>query len=342
MNGIIPIFFSLLVFIVFSFNTKPHVQVSLIQETPVEDVLTLLGEPISEHYLSTADPVKVKIGEDLIKKGFTKKGIFRSKRISTYFVCTDCHSLGRESEDSRKTSPEDRLNYAIKNDQPFYPGSTFWGIYNRIAWYNGDYDEKYGNIISEAKTSLSESIQVCAEYCSAGRTLEDWEVEAILHYYKANELKMKDIQLEDEVNKLVGSMKRSDKENVYLKEQIENSFKRKENATFLKTMPREERKYGENGNIKRGEEIFDRSCMHCHFQGRVSHLKLDKDILTARWFVKNLKEYKDETLYQIIRYGTYTRAGRNQYMPLYTEEKMSNSQIEDLVAYIKQLANSKE
>jgi mono/diheme cytochrome c family protein len=43
-------------------------------------------------------------------------------------------------------------------------------------------------------------------------------------------------------------------------------------------------------------------------------------------------------LYQIVRYGTYAKTGRKQYMPLYTKEKMSDEQLNDLVAYIKKTA----
>lgn len=55
-------------------------------------------------------------------------------------------------------------------------------------------------------------------------------------------------------------------------------------------------------------------------------------------FWKNIEDYNDLTLYQIIRWGTYMKVGRKQYMPHYTKEKMSDRQIEDLVAYIRKLA----
>jgi mono/diheme cytochrome c family protein len=99
------------------------------------------------------------------------------------------------------------------------------------------------------------------------------------------------------------------------------------------------RKFGEGGNVENGKLIYNKSCLHCHANRRVTYLNLDNDRLSAKMFVKNLKNYKDKSLYQIIRYGTYAKAGRKQYMPLYTEEKMSDDQINDLVAYIKQLAN---
>jgi mono/diheme cytochrome c family protein len=55
-------------------------------------------------------------------------------------------------------------------------------------------------------------------------------------------------------------------------------------------------------------------------------------------FWNNITNYTDKSLYQIVRYGTYAKTGRKQYMPLYTKEKMSDEQLNDLVAYIKKTA----
>ena len=109
-------------------------------------------------------------------------------------------------------------------------------------------------------------------------------------------------------------------------------------ATFLPTMPTDKRKYGEGGNPETGKKIYNKSCLHCHSSGRVTNLKLDHSSLTGGMFWRNIKKYSDKSLYQIVRHGTYSMTGRKQYMPLYTEEKMSDEQLNDLVAYIKQLA----
>ena len=340
MKSSLLVLFIVMVISFFSFDWNREVVYSPIPETKVASLLVELGENKGSHFIDKVDPEKAKIGLELIQKGYSKKGFGRSKIISPYFVCTDCHSMGRESEDSKSNLPEDRLDFAIKKKKPFYPASTFWGIYNRTSWYNGDYTKKYGEIITKARESLKESIQVCAKYCSAGRFLEDWEAEAILHYFKSEELELKDIQLTQRATELLDSDYKTPALKSELLQELKKSFPQKEEATFLTPMEVEKRQFGKNGDAKKGKEIFNRSCMHCHFQGRVSHLKLDNDILTAKWFQKNLKEYTDESIYQIVRYGTYTRAGRNQYMPLYTKEKMSDQQIEDLVAYIQQLAKT--
>ncbi len=305
----------------------------------VEEVRLALGGEKLPHFIEEVDREKVRIGQELIEKGSAKKGLIRSKIISPYFVCTDCHSLNREFEQANDQDPEKRLAFAMKNGLSFLPGSTFWGIYNRTKFYNGDYIKKYGELIAKAKTSLPESIQVCAKYCSAGRNLKDWEVEAILHYFKANELRMKDLGFSK--NKLhtflhYGEMNAAEK-SAALRE-VEAAYVQGFTAHFDETMPKEKRKYGEGGDAKKGEFIYKNACLFCHKNGRVTHLKLDEDKLSAQMFLNHMDGYSDKSIYQIIRYGTYTMPGRNQYMPRYTKEKMSDEQINDLMAYIKELA----
>ncbi|MBI2258563.1 MAG: cytochrome c [Flavobacteriia bacterium] len=306
-----------------------------VNELPVELVLENLKGQKYSHKIEKIDLDKVEIGRQIIFDGKAKKG----KRISPFFVCTDCHNTVKETELLKETSPEKRLEYAQKNNLPFLQGSTFWGIYNRTSFYNDDYIKKYKDIIKNAKDSLSNAIQVCGKYCSSGRYLNTWELEAVLHYFKKNELKIKDLSLDKkEYKNILYWQKLDSDEKKALVNKIESAYSTAFPATFLPTMPREQRKYGEGGNVKNGEFIYEKSCMYCHENKRVTFLSLSKDRLSAKMFVKHLKDYSDLNLYQIIRWGTYAKAGRKQYMPHYTKEKMSDQQIEDLVAYIKTLA----
>ncbi len=305
----------------------------------VEEAIVALGGEKYRHSLKDADHSKALIGKELIEKGRVKKGIFKSKLISPYFVCTDCHNIGREFDKANEQSPDKRLAFAKKNDLPFLPGSTFWGIYNRTDFYNDDYIKKYGEIIQKAKRSLEASIQVCAKYCSAGRTMKDWEVEAIMHYFKENELKLKDVNLtENQKKNIFKAEQLTTEEKQELLKVLKSSHVQGYSAHFDVAMPRENRKYGESGNVENGKFIFENACLYCHRDGRVTFLKLDDDKLTAKMFVNHMKGYSDKSIYQITRFGTYTMAGRNQYMPRYTKDKMSDQQIEDLMAYIRQLA----
>ena len=309
------------------------------EEMSLEDARIALGGEKLVHSISAADPEKVRLGQELILKGRTKKGFRKSKLISPYFVCTDCHNLNREFDIANDQNPESRLKYAEKHNLPFLPGSTFWGIYNRTSFYNDDYVKKYGNLITKAKSSLEESIQVCAKYCSAGRHLNDWEVEAILHYFKSTELKLKDLNLSDDrVNSIVKANQLPAEQKKKLLQEIDASYVHGFRAYFDETMPREKRKYGEEGDVQKGKFIYENACLFCHRDGRVTNLKLDDDKLSAQMFLSNMEGYSDKSIYQILRYGTYTMPGRNQYMPRYTKEKMSDEQINHLMAYLKELA----
>jgi mono/diheme cytochrome c family protein len=310
-----------------------------VEEMPVEEVLLMLGDDTIQHYLYTVDPKQAAIGKELVYNGRTERDGKRTKRISPHFVCTDCHNTSREFEDLSSEAPEDRLNYAIKNNIPFLPASTFKGIYNRTSFYNKDYVKKYGDLVDAARDSLHNAIQVCAKYCSSGRYLDQWELDAIMQYFKSLEYRVKDLNLPDPVLKSIRKYgKLNVKERNELVVQIKAAYLQKYDATFMETMPRNERQYGEGGDVKNGESIFEESCMFCHENARVTYLSLGKNKLDARMFWRNRKNYRDQSLYQIVRHGTYAKPGRRQYMPLYTKEKMSDAQLNDLMAYLKQLA----
>lgn len=310
-----------------------------VDDVSLEDMRISLGAEKSSFYMENFDEEKVELGLDLIKNGRAKRKLFKSKAISSYFVCTDCHNLTQEFDNPADQDPKNRLAYAQKNNLPFLPASTFWGIYNRKKFYNDDYIKKYGDIITKAKNSLPQSIQVCAKYCSSGRYLKNWELEAIMHYFKKTELRLKDLNLTNAQKNLVAKVQElSTEEKKELLKSIDDSYTKGYSAHFLETMPRDDRKYGVGGNVQNGKYIYNNACLHCHLDGRVTYLKLDNDKLSAQMFLKNKTNYTDLSVYQIIRQGTYSMPGRNQYMPRYTKDKMSDQQIEDLLAYLNELA----
>lgn len=319
--------------------TASHKRVMDVSQLAVADVLLMLGDDSLVHHINQMDPELVKTGEDLVLNGFTTRNGKSTKRISTYFVCTDCHNLTREFDDITSEDPAERLAYAKANDIPFVPASTFWGIYNRTSFYNKDYVKKYGELVINARDSLANATQVCAKYCSSGRYLEDWELDAVMQYFKSLELRLKDLGLSQNTLKNIrkyGNLKAEEKTELIGK--IKAAYMHKYDATFLETMPVEERKFGEGGDPVKGETIYEESCMHCHGGARLTYLSLGKNKLDARMFWYNRESYRDQSLYQIVRHGTYSKPGRRQYMPLYTEEKMSDVQLNDLMAYLKQLA----
>ena len=341
------LFFAMLVFSFNWTNQKVFFGHYEVDQWGVEEALIKLGDSAYNHHIADLDPQKAEMGKDLVFKGFTRYNGKKSKRISPYFVCTDCHNTERETglrQDLGTTHPKDndpqkRLDYAIINDLPFLPGSTLWGIYNRTSFYNGDYRKKYDGLVDKAKEDLPEAIQVCSKYCSSGRILMDWELEAMMHYFKSKELKIKELGLVPNNKKNLlkhHSLDNSEKRDLI--NTIKNQYFQAYPANFSYTMPKDKRGYGENGNPNNGKELFERSCLHCHGEKRVTYLGLDNSKLTGKFFLKYMKGYTDQSLYQIIRWGTYPKAGRQQYMPQYSKEKMSDDQIEDLIAYMKKLS----
>lgn len=310
-----------------------------LEQFAVMEVEKKLGKVVPPHYMDAYDQELANIGEELIKKGKSSFNGKSGKLISAYFNCTDCHNLVRESEDLTNLDPQDRLDYLTNRNLPFTAGSTFFGIYNRTSFYNDDYYKKYGDLVNDAKDSLANSIQLCAEYCASGRPLEQWELDAILHYYKREELKIAELGLSSKELRIVSDALDKNDDQQKALEILNSHYVKKYGATFTGAMPEHKRKYGEGGDVINGEKLYKSACMYCHENVRVTYLDLDDDVLSGKYLWNHKEGYDDLSVYQVIRWGTYPIAGRQQYMPLYPKEKMSDKQLEDLMAYIKKLAN---
>lgn len=324
----------------YSLETKKIIALSTeLENQNVVDVEIALGGEKPNHYMSGFDVELAAAGEKLIKEG---KASYKGKNgslISPYFNCTDCHNLVKETESLTDLDPQHRLDYLVKNDLPYTPGSTFFGIYNRSNYYNDDYDKKYGDLVVDARDTLENAIQLCAEYCASGRPLVGWELNAIMHYYKSNELKIKDLDLSDsELSKIKSSIKNNENKKEAL-DILQTHYINGYAATFTGAKAESKRKYGEGGNVDNGKKIYESGCMYCHENSRVTFLNLNDDVLSGKYLWKHRKGYDDLSVYQVVRWGTYPIVGRQQYMPLYTKEKMSKEQLEDLMSYIKELAN---
>ncbi len=309
-----------------------------LENLPVELVLGNLGAPKSKHSIERFDMDKAEIGRQLIFEGRAKSKEHKSKAISPYFKCTDCHNLVKENENPADLDPEKRLSYARANKLRFLPAYTLWGVYNRTAFYTGDYSKVYGDKLKNVRDSIGNAIQVCAKYASSGRLLKNWEIEGILHYFKQNELRIKDLPSLTAADKkeILYWQKLDEEEKKSLRSRIEGAFIQQYPATFSPTLSLDQRKYGEGGDSGRGAWIYKNSCLHCHEGKRVSNYNIDKSSLSAQLLVKNLGEFDHSSVYQIARWGTFTKKRRKQTMPLYTKEQLSDQQIEDLVAHIKQ------
>jgi len=307
----------------------------------VSEVLEKLGErPIQHQPNLKLSGASAKAGADLALKGITKnKRGKKTKKQSRHFVCTSCHNTVKEDPDLRYTNPQARLEYANKNGLPFLQGTSLYGIVNRTSFYNGDYDKKYGKLVDKARNNIREAIQLCAVECAQGRKLKPWELESVLAWLWTMELKMEDLNLSEEnynsINASLNGDVRSQDKSIDL---IKSHYLQGSPASF--TYPPDDRKKGYElkGNPENGKLVYELSCQHCHKDKRYSYFNLDNSKSTFQYLKKHFPKYSRYSVYQVGRYGTPPMNGKKAYMPQYTQEKMSDQQMEDLRAYIEQQA----
>lgn len=314
------------------------------EEKPVAEVLVELGDEPLPHQVDFSIPgVSVDAGRRLVLEGIgARKNGKASGRQSKHFVCTSCHNVEREDPDLSKADPEARLPYVQSKGLPFLQGSALYGVVNRTSFYNGDYDKKYGDLVLKARNNLREAIQLCATECAQGRILEDWELESVLAYLWTIDLKLGDLNLSGkDMDKLERAL-RLKKPDTTATALIKEHYLQASPATFV--TPPEDRTvgYAEEGDAENGRLLYELSCLHCHERQRYSFFELDNSDMSFEFLLKHLPRYTRYSAYQVIRYGTSPLNGKRAYMPHYTLEKMSNSQVEDLRAYIEMRANEQE
>ena len=299
-----------------------------VPDTPLQEEWIKLNGQMPPHYYGEPDSNAIALGWQLISEGQAIIDGEQTERISKYFVCTDCHSAKRDMADPAIQNPEDRLQYAIENNLPFLPGSSLYGMVNRTGWYANDYETKYGDLTIEASKSLKSAIQLCAQECSQGRKLQTKELDAILAYLWDNQWKLSDLFTDQEWTEYQSL---NNKEKVpFLRQQylpvLENHFvKPAYNKSYLA---------GQNGNAINGKEIYNRACLSCHSNKRVTHLALDTTKFSRNYLFKKTITNDHHSVYTAVRNGTYPIPGSKPYMPQYTKERMSEAQLEDLMTYL--------
>ena len=308
----------------------------------VWEVLEKLGDDASRVRPDITVPnVSAEIGYNIVTKGFSEiKGLPRAKRQSKHFVCTSCHNIEREDPDLTVIDPQARLEYVSKKGLPFLQASSLYGVINRDYYYNGDYDKKYGDLVKPAREDLREAIKLCATECAQGRELKDWELESIMSFFWDIQLTLEDLNLtESELSYISNSMKDSlswPNANAILR----TKYVSYSPATFLPPPPDRKAGTGLTGDPENGKLIYDKSCLHCHYQKRYSFLHLDDSDMSFNHLNKKRGTYNRHSIYQVIRYGTYSKNWKKSYMPQYTDEKMSDQMLADLRAYIEKRATS--
>ncbi len=299
-------------------------------EMSVEDALIRMGDEKPIHYIQQLNRDSARMGEEMVKYGrLLDKS---NRRISKFFLCTDCHNLQKESADPSNESPEAVIKYGMEHHLPFLPGSTFYGMYNKRHWYNGDYQKKYGDLVRPSKDSLVNAIQLCATQCSQGREMTDWEIRCVLHYYKSLEYRIGDLFFrKDEVNKLQKMLTGNNAGAIKL---IKTKYHEANKATFGTSKIPEIANY--QPKLENGEYIYTNGCLHCHSVNReITNFDLGDNKLSYKFLNGKLYAYNQFSISHITRYGTYAVNGRKQYMPQYSMENMSDEQLLDLIHFIK-------
>lgn len=305
---------------------------------PDQSVLALL-ESMGENYTSKKPKfgknVSAQVGEDIVKYGFSDRDGFKnSGRQSKHFVCTSCHNTQQEDPDLTINDPQARLEYVVKNGMPFLQGTALYGAVNRETYYNGDYYIKYGDLVEPARKDVREAIQLCAQECAQGRKLKDWELESILAYLWTIDLKISDLNLSDlELSSIESAMKNDVIKGEGIK-LIKSKYIKASEATFIPPPPDRKAGTGYPGDKDNGQLIYEQSCLHCHEHGRYSFLYLDNNKMSFQHLNSKAETYNRHSIYQVIRYGTYSKYGKKSYMPQYPAEKMNDQQLADLRAYI--------
>jgi len=318
--------------------------VSYDAQTPVSSLLIALGDAAQSHYVGTEDMEKIEKGKDLVITGGPWMDGKVEYRLSEHFVCIDCHNIQPEAPFADDNDPDSRLQYAKEFNQAYLPGSTLYGITNRTSWFNGDNEKKYGKeLIDPARHDLKNAIQLCSKECSVGRELTDDEMESMLHFLNAIELKLKDLNLSEEEVAQISKVGQTAEEKAASIKLIKSKYIDGYPATFVEDIPVKERKMGKEGNLENGKWIYEKSCLHCHGEGKVTKKTVfgsGDDQKDFDWLVSYFKKCNGGSIYWITRHGTSSKEKIPEYMPIYSKEKLSDSQVEDLAAYI--LAESKK
>ncbi|MCB0638364.1 MAG: cytochrome c [Lewinella sp.] len=327
----------LLIFGVTAF-LPPATTATLSEDTSVSELLRELGDSPPGHAVRADLPgVSVEAGRQLVTEGIAPQpGGGHSSRQSVHFVCTSCHNIVKEDPDLRYADPEARLAYAESQDIPFLPGTTLYGVVNRTSWYNDDYVKKYGDLVEGAQDDLRGAIALCATECSQGRELEDWEMESILAYLWTIDLKVGDLILTSAEKETIERAVSGNGHATAAIDLIKSRYLSYSPAHFLVPPPDRQAGYPETGRPAQGQLLYERSCLHCHGEQRYSFFNLDETHYSYDFLTKHFPRYTRYSAYQVIRYGTSPMNGKRAYMPHYTQERMSNQQVEDLRAFLAQ------
>ncbi len=312
----------------------PFAPLVMAPDLPVADLLTALGEPRPDHWLPRT-PELIARGEQLVHEGgATRADGRRGRQLSGSFRCVHCHNVQREDPDLRVSDPEARLDYAQERDLPLLPATTFYGMVNRLSWFNEDYERKYGELVQPARRSLRNAVLLCASECSQGRLVEDWELDAILAYMWSLELRLADLDLSERELEVVDHALTRGGDGEQARAVLRASFLPASPATIV--TPPTDRRAGRPlaPRADRGEAVWRTSCLHCHGPGGPGQVRFQDHTRARRRLWRDRVRHDRRSPYHAVRYGTRPYGVPVAYMPFYTSERLSEQMMVDLLAFL--------
>lgn len=307
-------------------------------------------------------------GKELYTNGFVEKppiGSSPSPVISKAFTCNRCHNLAREDPVLTDQNPEARLNYIEQNGSNLIlaQGTTFWGAVNRVSFYNDWYAKYRGLCVPETTTntqvsnggpdaqgkcaagtrtldpnSFEDAIQICSGYCSVGRYLLRWELDAMLAYFWDQELHLSDLNLtaaeERQVRSALVPLSRDANQVAAARELLKSKYLRAAGDTYRDipamtpnadgTVTVGAYPNGETftGDTTRGKEVYAHACLQCHGTAIMP--------LAGHALIADVADF-----YKILAEGGVKPDV--PYMPEYTLQRLSRQQSADIQAYLQLL-----
>ncbi|MDF1823870.1 MAG: cytochrome c [Verrucomicrobiales bacterium] len=288
---------------------------SITDETPLLTILKGLGEEVENLPPDSRTEEKVESGYELASEGHLESTA--ETQLSSYFYCFDCHGL----------SPDSPL-----------PAATFSGLVNRTTFFNGASAVRYGDS-SNAHTDLNEAIQFCSSKIARGRALKQPEMDALLAYLWSLELKLGDLSY---TGADLAELKRrslNPAEHAEIVQELQERYLTV--ATVTKGSIPEDSATGyvleSSPDKTNGEKIWKETCLHCHdAEGASEHFFGDK-ISTWKNLAKRFSGEGEESLYHLLRSGTFDPDQPGSHMPMFSKERLSDTDIEDLRYFISSL-----
>lgn len=324
-----------------AFIPKPQPPFEITNATPLWQVMTRLGK-INPH--TPKDPNNkslVAIGESLVQNGWAYYEGSKSSKLSPKFTCASCHISKPEHTNLHNTDPEERLRYAETNDIPFLPGPSFYGMVNRIMFFNDDLLKSFvannSDLLKAAHFNLRDAVDACNQVFAHGRKMKDWEKEAILMYLWTMELKMGDLKMPSKELDMVKTAVETNRSNAKAVNTMRNYYLEVYPAHLEGPADPVERRMISPvvSNFAKGRNLYEHSCLHCHEGKRYSNMNLDYKQKTFKKLRDNF-ESQNLSIYEAHR---YVNAGKSKKVqPIFTAERMNNTQLQDLRYFIQTMA----